>query len=331
MNPETAQSFVVTITPELRQQFKRLDQLLVHELSDMSRSSLKSLFDKDLIQWHSDSTFKGKLELKKMPPQGAVIEVRVPPPSAAKAEAQNIPLEILFEDEHLVFIVKPAGLVTHPAPGHPDQTLVNAILYHCPDLQGIGDERRPGIVHRLDRGTSGVMVVAKTQKCHEGLVQIFSSHELERKYQCLCLGQNLPSYGKLESTIGRHPVNRKKMAANVRGKEAVTHYKLLEQFHRVAHMEMTLETGRTHQIRVHLSALLNAPILMDELYAKPRAHLKAIPEEVRFKLADYPYPLLHAKTLALKHPITAQELKFEAPPSLIFQDCLEIFRRKASA
>lgn len=330
MNPETVQSFIVHITSELRQKFKRLDQLLVHELADMSRSSLKALFEKSCVLWHADSPFQGKLELKKMPPEGAIIEVLIPPPTPSKAQAQNIPLEILYEDEHLVFLVKPAGLVTHPAPGHPDQTLVNAVLHHCPDLQGIGDERRPGIVHRLDRGTSGVMVVAKTQKCHEGLVNIFSSHELERKYQCLCLGQNFPSSGKLESTIGRHPTFRKKMAVNVRGKQAITYYKLLEQFERVAHMEMTLETGRTHQIRVHLSALLNAPILMDELYARPRAHLRAVPEEVRFKLDDYPYPLLHAKLLALKHPITGEELRFESPAPPLFQECLEIFRREAN-
>lgn len=326
MDPENSQSFVVPITAELRQKFKRLDQLLVHELTDMSRSSLKSLFEKNLVLWHQSSAFHGKLELKKMPPEGAVVEIQVPPPAPCKALPQDIPLDILYEDEHLVFLVKPAGLVTHPAPGHPDNTLVNAILHHCPDLKGIGDEKRPGIVHRLDKGTSGVMVVAKTQKCHEGLVKIFSSHDLERKYRCLCLNSHLPSSGKLESTIGRHPTFRKKMAANVRGKQAITYYKKLEQFERIAHMEMTLETGRTHQIRVHLSALLNAPILMDELYGRPKTHLKAVPEKIRFLLADYPYPLLHAQLLGLTHPITGEELKFEAEPPAVFQECLHLLR-----
>lgn len=326
MAPEIPQSFVVLVTSELRQKFKRLDQLLVHELTDMSRSSLKSLFEKNLVTWHKDSAFQGKLELKKMPPEGAVIEIQIPPAAPCKALAQDIPLEILYEDQHLVFLVKPAGLVTHPAPGHPDQTLVNAILHHCPDLEGIGDERRPGIVHRLDKGTSGVMVVAKTQKCHEGLVKLFSAHELERKYRCLCLAENLPTSGKLESTIGRHPTFRKKMAAHVRGKQAITYYKKLEQFERVAHMEMSLETGRTHQIRVHLSALLNAPILMDELYGRPKTHLKALPEKVRFLLTDYPYPLLHAQVLGLRHPITGENLKFEVSPPDIFQECLTLLR-----
>lgn len=330
MELENSQSFIVRITAELRDEFKRLDQLLVDQLEDMSRSTLKSLYEKDYVFWHKDSSYQGKLELKKMPPVGSIIEIKVPPPAPCRAEAQNIPLEILYEDEHLVFVVKPAGLVTHPAPGHPDQTLVNAILHHCPDLKGVGDERRPGIVHRLDKGTSGVMVVAKTQKCHEGLVNIFSTHQLERKYLCLCLAQDLPSSGKLESTIGRHPTFRKKMAANVQGKQAITHYKKLEQFEKISYMEMTLETGRTHQIRVHLTSLLNAPILMDEIYGKPRAHLKALPEKVRFLLSDYPYPLLHAHLLALKHPITGEELRFESDPPEIFKESVKLLRQESS-
>lgn len=326
MDQDLSQSFIVHITSIHRQNFKRLDHLLVHEIDGMSRSSLKSLFDQDLVHWHSSSPFQEKLELKKMPPIGAIIKVQVPPPRPSEVLPQNIPLEILYEDEHLVFLVKPAGLVTHPAPGHPDHTLVNAVLYHYPDLKGVGDEGRPGIVHRLDKGTSGVMVVARTQECYQGLVKIFSTHELERRYQCLCLSSDPPTSGKLESTIGRHPTLRKKMAANVPGKQALTFYKKLEQFERIAHMEIKLETGRTHQIRVHLSSLLNAPILMDELYGRPKNHLKTIPEKIRFLLNEYPYPLLHAYFLGLKHPITGEHLKFEAKLPTLFQECLRLLR-----
>lgn len=319
-------TFTLTITEDHRQNYKRLDQLLADELKDISRTALKSLFDKGWIQIHQDSPIQGKCELKKLPQTGTIIEVQVPPPMESSAKPQNIPLEILFEDSHLAIIVKPAGMVTHPAPGNPDGTLVNAILFHCPDLQGIGDEKRPGIVHRLDKGTSGVMVVAKNQKSHEGLVQLFAAHNITRRYQCLALNRRVPDEGTLHSTIGRHPSNRKKMAAEVRGKEAITHYKILESFDNIQHMQMTLETGRTHQIRVHLSQLLNAPILMDELYGSPKNHLKAIPLALQAHLKNYPYPLLHARVLGFVHPITKEELYFEVEPPEVFQKSLDILR-----
>lgn len=319
-------TFTLTISDEHRQQYKRLDQLLAVELKDISRTALKNLFDKGLIQIHEDSPVQGKCELKKLPATGTIIEVQIPPPLEASAQAQNIPLEILFEDSHLAIIVKPAGMVTHPAPGNHDGTLVNAILYHCPDLQGIGDEKRPGIVHRLDKGTSGVMVVAKNQKSHEGLVQLFAAHDIIRQYQCLALNRKVEGSGTLKSTIGRHPTLRKKMAAHVRGKEAITHYKVLESFDNIQHMQMTLETGRTHQIRVHLSQLLNAPILMDELYGSAKNHLKAMPEALQLHLRNYPYPLLHARVLGFTHPITKEELYFEVEPPEVFLKALEILR-----
>lgn len=327
MNDEDPQeTFVLVITKEHCQNYKRLDQILALELKDISRTTLKNLFDKGLIKFHNESPVKGKCELKRLPQPGSVIEVQIPSPTESKAIAQNIPLQILFEDSHLAVIVKPAGMVTHPAPGNLDGTLVNAILHHCPDLQGIGDEKRPGIVHRLDKGTSGVMVVAKNQKCHEGLVQLFSAHDITRRYQCLALNRKIDQEGTLTSTIGRHQTNRKKMAAHVRGKEAITHYKILESFDNIQHMQMTLETGRTHQIRVHLSQLLNAPILMDELYGNPKNHLKAIPVKLSALLKEYPYPLLHARVLGFIHPITQEELFFEVEPPLIFQDSLKILR-----
>ena len=167
----------VTITAEDQESFKRLDQALNHKISSLSRTFLKKLFTNEQISLSAESpNQKIKLELKKLPPIGTIIEVNIPPPIDSKAKAENIPLEIIYEDEHLLFVNKPAGMVTHPAPGHWSGTLVNAVLHHCPDLSGIGNEKRPGIVHRLDMGTSGIMVVAKTQACHEGLVLLFSSH-----------------------------------------------------------------------------------------------------------------------------------------------------------
>lgn len=322
-------TFTLTITEEHSQNFKRLDQLLTLELKDISRTALKNLFDKGLVCFHEDSPIQGKCELKKLPKVSAIVEVQIPPPVESTAIAQNIPLQIIFEDQHLAVIVKPAGMVTHPAPGNPDGTLVNAILHHCPDLQGIGDQRRPGIVHRLDKGTSGVMVVAKNQKCHEGLVQLFATHDIQRQYQCLALTRGIPAQGTLKSTIGRHPNQRKKMAANVTGKNAITHYKLLESFENIAHLEMTLETGRTHQIRVHLSQLLNAPILMDELYGQPKNHLRSMSSALHEHLKNYPHPLLHAKVLGFKHPITKEALYFEVEPPEVFSHALKILRAQS--
>lgn len=155
---------------------------------------MKNLFLKDQIVVGEDSPTQPKLELK-MPPVGTIVEILVPPPMPSVAEPENIPLEILYEDEHLVVVNKPAGLVVHPAPGNYTGTLVNAILYHCKDIQGVGDQKRPGIVHRLDKGTSGVMVVAKTQTCHEGLVLLFSTHDIERQYEALVMKNRCQTYG----------------------------------------------------------------------------------------------------------------------------------------
>jgi 23S rRNA pseudouridine1911/1915/1917 synthase len=239
---------------------------------------------------------------------------------------ENIPLEILFEDDYLIIINKPAGLVVHPAPGHYTGTLVNAILYHCPDLRGIGAERRPGIVHRLDMGTSGVMVVAKDHKAHEGLVSLFSTHDIERKYEAIVGGKPATHSGTIKTTIGRHPTHRQKMAANVKnGKTAITHYKTLKQYDGHAHVELRLETGRTHQIRVHMSQVLHTPILCDPVYGGSDSHFKKVPESIKQKLIDYPYQLLHAKELGFIHPITKEKLHFISPPPEIFQMALNAF------
>ena len=317
---ETSENFELCVSNEDKEAFKRLDIYLVAKLPQFSRSTIKKLFEDEEIS--SDI----KLSLNKMPPAGTVIEIEVPPPIPSDLIAENIPLEILFEDQHLIIINKPAGLVVHPAPGHYTGTLVNAILYHCPDLKGIGSEKRPGIVHRLDRGTSGVMVVAKDQKTHEGLVNLFSVHDIERRYEALIVGKPRTLSGTITTTLGRHPTNRLKMAANVKnGKKAITHYQTLQSNERATHMEFKLETGRTHQIRVHASQMLQTPIFCDPVYGAGSSHINKLPVALKELLTDYPYQLLHAKELGFIHPITGEKLHFKTEPPQIFKDALEAF------
>lgn len=305
------------ITDEDTKAYRRLDQCLA-DRTEYSRTFLKHLFESELI--YAEEL---KLSLNKMPKIGTEITIEVPPPLPSHLLAEKIPLDILYEDEFLVIVNKPAGMVTHPAPGNPSGTLANAILYHCQDLSGIGDEKRPGIVHRLDKGTSGVMVVAKERKTHEDLVLMFSKHELERRYEAIIVGKPTLLSGTIESTIGRHKTHRQKMAPNVRnGKRAVTHYHTIKNYGPLTHMELKLETGRTHQIRVHLSALLHTPIFLDPLYGNPKDHLKKVSPAIFELVSDYPHPLLHAKKLAFIHPRTQKELNFTVAPPPLFSELL---------
>lgn len=307
------------LTEEDLKAYKRLDIYLSKTLKELSRNFIKNLFQKGLITLSEESPYQGKIELKKMPPAGSIIQIEVPPAAPSDAIPENIPLDILYEDEHLIIINKAAGMVVHPAPGHPSGTLVNAILYHCQDLTGVGDTKRPGIVHRLDKGTSGVMVVAKTQKCHEGLVMLFSEHNIIREYQAIVMKTKMNARGEVESHIGRHPNNRLKMASRVRGgRWSKTYYKVLDTFKHCTLVSCTLETGRTHQIRVHMSGDLKAPLLMDPLYGNPKEHVKRLPGEVSRIFNDYPHPFLHAKKLGFVHPITKEELLFETELPEIF-------------
>ena len=316
-----------TISAEHLKNFQRLDIFLAKHVDNLSRNFIKSLYQKGMITLSEESPYQGKLELKKMPPQGSIVVLEVPPPAPSDAIAEDIPLDILFEDEHLIIVNKAAGMVVHPAPGHQSGTLVNAILHHCTDLTGVGDQKRPGIVHRLDKGTSGVMVVAKTQKCHEGLVLLFSEHNIVREYQAIVMKTRMNASGEVESHIGRHPNNRLKMASDVRGgRWSKTYYKVLETFAHCTLVSCTLETGRTHQIRVHMSQDLKAPLLMDPLYGNPKEHTKRIPSEASRVFKDYPHPFLHAKKLGFTHPITKEELLFETELPEIFNEALSALK-----
>jgi 23S rRNA pseudouridine1911/1915/1917 synthase len=299
------------------EQRPRVDHFLGHVLAGrdlpLTRSQLKRLIDDGAV------SVSGRVVAKpghKLVP-GDEIEVRVPPPAPAQAAAQAMDLDVLYEDEHIIVIDKPAGLVVHPAPGHPDSTLVNALLAHCHDLSGIGGELRPGIVHRLDKDTSGVMVATKTDVAHVALAEVFHAHRLEREYIALVAPPPAPGtqQGTFSTLHGRHPVHRKKFTSRVeRGKPAITHWRVERHFGPgreaaavAAQVRCRLETGRTHQIRVHLSEH-GMPVIGDPLYG----HRYRDPE-----LAALAHELgrqaLHAAVLGFAHPVTGAPLRFESP------------------
>lgn len=248
---------------------------------------------------------------------GAIYSLALPEAAPAIPLAQNIELNILYEDDYLLVLDKPAGMVVHPAPGNPDGTLVNALIGHCGEsLTGIGGERRPGIVHRLDKDTSGVMVVAKTELAHTRLSAAFAARDLERSYKALCWGVPNPLKGEVEADIGRDPRERKRMAVVTRnGKHALTRYRVLHHFGTgAALIACNLATGRTHQIRVHL-AHIGHPLIGDPVYLKRRpAAAKYVPEPARGLALDFPRQALHAEIIGFYHPVTGQNMRFVTPP-----------------
>lgn len=248
---------------------------------------------------------------------GARYLLRIPPAAPAVPEAQDLPLTVVYEDAALIVIDKPAGMTVHPAPGAPKDTLVNALIAHCGDsLSGIGGVKRPGIVHRIDKDTSGLLVVAKTDAAHHALAARFAEHSIERAYRALCWGTPLPPAGRIEGAIGRHPRDRIRMAVRPdgTGKPAATHYRTVRRFgESAALLECRLETGRTHQIRVHLSHI-GHPLVGDPVYGRGRSgRLSGLPDAVRDRLRGFPRQALHAAVLGFPHPVTGTELRFESP------------------
>lgn len=283
----------------------RLDRALAEAIPALSRARIQSLVDAQSL------TIAGKTvtdtSSKKF--EGQPFELRVPAPRPDKAVPQAIQLNVVFEDEHLIIVDKPAGLVVHPAAGHLDGTLVNALLHHCEGrLSGIGGVQRPGIVHRIDRDTSGLLVVAKTDKAHEGLAKLFAAHDIERRYLAVVAGNPTPPASTIRTQIGRSPTNRKKMAVlpEGKGKNAVTHYRTVEQFKDTALVECQLETGRTHQVRVHM-AHIGHPLIGDSTYNNRRKAFKFGPNQSYFDRQA-----LHAVSLGFIHPITGEKLGFES-------------------
>ena len=288
---------------------ERLDSFLCSCLPELTRSQVKKLIDDGLVRIAA-SPVKAGLKLK----GGEAISVMLPPPQPTSTTPQAIPLQILFEDRHLIVIDKPAGLVVHPAPGHADGTLVNALLHHCQDLSGIGGELRPGIVHRLDKDTSGVMVATKDDATHNDLARQFKAHTIHRRYVALVHGLLETDTGTVDAAIGRHPTQRKKMSAQPRaGRRAVTHWRVLCRYpnSRLTLVELRLETGRTHQIRVHMSSL-NHPVAGDPVYGGQQRIAQLRDVTLRNMLKGLGRQALHAKVLGFRHPQLEDYLEFES-------------------
>ena len=286
----------------------RLDKFLSKELEDISRTQIQ-----DIIK-------SGKVLVNEKPSKAStiifendIIQIEIPDPVEVEILAEDIPLDIYYEDKDVIVVNKESGMVVHPAVGNYSGTMVNALMYHCKDLSGIGGVIRAGIVHRIDKETSGLLVSCKSYLAHKSLSEQFLNKTVKRKYYAVCHGEINHNFGKIEAPIGRDPQNRQKMAVVEGGKHAVTHFKVLERFNGFTLLELQLETGRTHQIRVHMS-YIGFPVCGDPLYG---------PKKVIGKNGQY----LHAKTLGFIHPRTGEELEFDSPLPDFFEEFLEELRK----
>lgn len=286
---------------------QRLDRFLAAALGQLSRSFVQKLIAEGLVEVNGK-----RAKASRTLHGGERIEAIIPAPEPIEAEPEDISLSILYEDEHLIAIDKPAGMVVHPAPGHHTGTLVNALLAHCGDLSGIGGALRPGIVHRLDSGTTGVIVAAKNDRSHQGLSRQFKDRTVEKTYKALAYGCPRSDEGEIEVPIGRDRRNRKKIStATDRPREALTRFRIEEDFGDLSYLTLRLMTGRTHQVRVHL-AHIGHPVLGDSLYAGAR--WRGITDPQRQKLAkDFGRPALHSFSLRFRHPLSGEDIRLEAP------------------
>jgi len=303
----------------------RIDRFLAARLPSLSRTRLRALMEAGHLS--ADAVPITDPSTKVRAGQDYLLEV--PPVADPVPAAQYIPLDIHYEDAYLVVVDKPAGLVVHPAPGNPDRTLVNALLAHCGDsLSGIGNARRPGIVHRLDKDTSGLLVVAKTESAHHGLSRLFAAHDIDRAYRALVWGTPMPPAGEISGDIGRSAVDRKKMAVVERGgRTALTRYHVKEAFGGASLVECRLGTGRTHQIRVHMAAK-GHPVVGDPLYGGRRGRkVRGVDDEARTALTRFPRQALHAWRLGFRHPVTGAALAFESDLPCDMEALLTCLRR----
>ncbi|PHS25327.1 MAG: RNA pseudouridine synthase [Robiginitomaculum sp.] len=322
-DPQTAATITSIEVPE-DQAPGRLDKFLASALDDLSRSRLKVLIEEGRLSLNGTVITDPSAKLR----PGERYLLDLPAPRAASPEAEDIPLNILYEDEHLIVLEKEIGMTVHPAVGNWSGTLVNALLHHCAgELSGIGGVERPGIVHRIDKDTSGIMVVAKTDRAHQGLSKQFAAHSVERAYLALVRGGPKPKEGRIETRLARSQHDRKKQAVvrdprSEHGRHAITNYKVLHSYGREAGqpvgspmasmVECRLLTGRTHQIRVHM-AHIGCPLLGDPVYGKTRTFRKITNKDGE-SLKDFSRQALHATILGFTHPLTKETLRFETKP-----------------
>ncbi len=290
----------------------RVDKYLANNLEDITRSRLKMMFDDCLVRVN-DKREKCSYIVK----PNDVIKIIIPDAIIPNVQEEDLNLKIVYEDDDLVVVDKPKNMVVHPAPGHYTGTLVNGLMYHCKgSLSGINGVLRPGIVHRIDKDTTGLLVVCKNDASHRDIAEQLKVHSITRKYQAICYNNIKEDGGTVNAPIGRHTGDRKKMSiSHLNGKEAITHYKVLDRFKNFTHIECRLETGRTHQIRVHMSSI-NHPILGDPFYG---------PKDQPFNLEGQ---TLHAGVLGFVHPTTKEYMEFESPLPEYFVRLLEILKNK---
>jgi 23S rRNA pseudouridine1911/1915/1917 synthase len=304
---------------------ERLDRFLVELLPQLTRSQIKRLVDDGQVSI-GGMAVKAGLKLR----GGELVQVQIPAPEPVAATPEAIPLTVLYEDPHLIVINKPAHMVVHPAPGHRGGTLVNALLHHCQDLSGIGGALRPGIVHRLDKDTSGVMVATKDDRAHQQLARQFKAHTITRRYRALVHGLVQNQQGTIDRAIGRHPAQRLKMSTSTRrGRRAVTHWQVLQRYDRdrLTLLDLTLETGRTHQIRVHLGEM-NLPVVGDPLYGKTGLARGLADARLRRLVEQLDRQFLHAWQLGFIHPESGEALEFSAPLPSELQAVIDYLEQK---
>ena len=301
---------VFEITPEM--EGERIDKCISNYVETLSRSYIQKIIKEGKAHINDapvKSNYKVRVDDK--------VQFTIPDCEEPDIPPQDIPLDIIYEDKDVLIVNKPKNMVVHPAPGHYEGTLVNAIMYHCHnDLSGINGVLRPGIVHRIDKDTTGSLIICKNDEAHRKIAEQLKEHSITRKYRAIVYGRISNDEGVVDAPIGRHPTDRKKMAINERnGKPAITHYKVLERFEKYTYIECQLETGRTHQIRVHMTSI-GHPLLGDEVYGNAKCP---------FKLEGQ---TLHAMTIGFIHPSTNQYVEYEAPLPEYFERLLQILRSK---